>query len=211
MSDPQNLSLPILMKLVRPELVPKLVQWRILTGDILEALGPIDLASLYSTVLVLTPAEPLQPGSSQPESSQQESRSGRPSIVEALKVVLGDVAMDLDAILTALRERDWEPATTNPRNFVITVLTDNKPLFESEGGRYRVAKNPPVVEGKVNSSLDHQILQFLAGAPKLLRSAHIAAAVHASPVQVRVTLTRLHEKGLVRGQSGNRQLLWGKK
>jgi hypothetical protein len=209
-------------KLVRPELASKLIQWRSLTESLLQDTGASDITTLYAAIDALmrlgktedSQAEGHKGKSEYPqlEAHKSNGTNGKPHILDALKIVLGTGEMDLDAILVALKERGWEPATTNPRAFLITVLTENKPLFDSIDGQFRigpVSARETAPKPRADRLLD-RILRFLQEAPEPQRAARIASALRVEPQQVRKVLIELSEKDLARSRSVNRQLLWEK-
>lgn len=189
-------------------LVPQLEQWRAFTESLLVATGASDVNTLFATVSML-----LRLGGVQVHQAAAPPKfNGRPHILEALQTVLGTGELNLDDIMSGLKERGWEPATTNPRAFVIQVLTENKPTFESVGGLYRVGRPglPPAKEPSP-ASLEQRVLAFLSESTEPQRAARVASMLRVDPHDVRETLASLNDRGLVKSRSGNRQLLWEKK
>jgi hypothetical protein len=67
------------------------------------------------------------------------SREDRPSLREALTLVMGGNVMDSAELMEGLGKKGWTPVSEDPRQAIIYTLVSNKNVFERvERGRYRV-------------------------------------------------------------------------
>lgn len=75
-------------------------------------------------------------------SRQAVLRGERPKNVEAVAIVMGTKTMNSEQIEAALKERGWLPQSSNVRNTISYIMSDNADVFERvERGLYKV-KDP---------------------------------------------------------------------
>jgi len=76
--------------------------------------------------------------------AEKPAKTGdRPTLVEAIKIVMGNKVMNAEAVLAALTEKGWAPGAQDKKTYTSYLLSSNKDVFERvpDKGRgfYRVA------------------------------------------------------------------------
>ena len=210
----------VVVGLIPPELISKLSQWRVLTDDLLKIVGIDDAQALYMTTCALTgelnalPPEIVEDVKGSTPSLSEALEESSPSVMEALKCVLTSKPMDLDGIMDALESRGWTPYATNPRAFIVRMLTRNQTVFEARDRLYYIrgscspASSVSLPRQETSQNLVQRMLKLLQDSPDPRRTESVASALCIDIQLARDTLKELRLKGLAEATSKNRKLLW---
>lgn len=61
--------------------------------------------------------------------AEKPAKGERPTLVEAIKIVMGNKTMNAEAVLAALTEKGWAPGAQDKKTYTSYLLSSNKDIF----------------------------------------------------------------------------------